>query len=96
MNESDMERLALSEGETVDLVGRAGDGIERIVRGFRATVFDVPRGSCAGYLSRMQSFASSLAHAERSHVPAAKSIPVEIRKSYVGQTGGTATLASGH
>jgi hypothetical protein len=36
MNENDMVRLELAEGETVDLIGKAGDGIERAVRGFRA------------------------------------------------------------
>ena len=45
MNENDMVRLEIAEGETVDLIGKAGDGIERAVRGFRAVRYDVPPGS---------------------------------------------------
>ena len=36
MNEYDMVRLEIAEGQSVDLIGTAGDGIERAVRGFRA------------------------------------------------------------
>ena len=36
----------IAEGDTVDLIGKSGDGIERAVRGLR---YDVPPGSCAGY-----------------------------------------------
>ena len=49
MHETDMRSLGIADGEIVDLVGDAGDGIERQVLGFRATRYDVPRGSCAGY-----------------------------------------------
>jgi anaerobic selenocysteine-containing dehydrogenase len=81
MNEWDMQRLAISDGESVDLVGEAGDGITRLVQGFRATRFDVPRGSCAGYYPECNPLLPLWHHAARSHVPAAKSIPVRIRKS---------------
>jgi molybdopterin-dependent oxidoreductase alpha subunit len=80
MNESDMIRLEIADGETVDLIGKAGDGLERAVCGFRAVRYDVPAGSCAGYYPECTPLLPLWHHAERSHVPAAKSIPVKVRK----------------
>jgi molybdopterin-dependent oxidoreductase alpha subunit len=81
MNEDDMERLDISDGEMVDLVGEAGDGIERLVRGFRATRYNIPPGSCVGYYPECNPLLPLWHHAERSHVPAAKSIPVRLQKN---------------
>jgi molybdopterin-dependent oxidoreductase alpha subunit len=81
MHDTDMQRLRISDGEIVDLIGEAGDGIDRIVLGFRATRYDVPRGSCAGYYPECNPLLPLWHHAKRSHVPAAKSIPVRIRKT---------------
>jgi molybdopterin-dependent oxidoreductase alpha subunit len=81
MHDDDMARLSISDGEIVDLIGEASDGIERLVRGFRATRYDVPPGSCAGYYPECNPLLPLWHHAERSHVPAAKSIPVRIRKT---------------
>ena len=64
----------------MDLIGKSGDGIERAVRGFRAVRYDVPPGSCAGYYPECNPLLPLWHHAERSHVPAAKSIPIKIRK----------------
>jgi molybdopterin-dependent oxidoreductase alpha subunit len=83
MHETDMRRLSISDGEIVDLIGEAGDGIERLVRGFRATRYDVPPGNCAGYYPECNPLLPLWHHASRSHVPAAKSIPVRIRHSDV-------------
>lgn len=80
MHEADMRSLGIADGEVVDLVGDAGDGVERQVLGFRATRYDVPRGSCAGYYPECNPLLPLWHHALRSHVPAAKSIPVRIRK----------------
>ena len=70
----------IAEGDTVDLIGKSGDGIERAVRGFRAVRYDVPPGSCAGYYPECNPLLPLWHHAERSHVPAGKSIPINIRK----------------
>ena len=80
MHEADMRRLGILDGEIVDLVGEAGDGVERLVVGFRATRYDVPRGNCAGYYPECNPLLPLWHHAKRSHVPAAKSIPVRIQK----------------
>jgi molybdopterin-dependent oxidoreductase alpha subunit len=85
MHDADMRRLGISDGEIVDLIGEAGDGIERMVPGLRATRYDVPRGSCAGYYPECNPLLPLWHHAKRSHVPAAKSIPVHIRKTRMSQ-----------
>jgi molybdopterin-dependent oxidoreductase alpha subunit len=81
LHDDDMTRLSISDGDVVDLIGEAGDGIERLVRGLRATRYDVPSGSCAGYYPECNPLLPLWHHAERSHVPAAKSIPVRIQKT---------------
>jgi molybdopterin-dependent oxidoreductase alpha subunit len=80
MHEADMRSLGIADGEIVDIIGDAGDGVERQVLGFRATRYDVPHGSCAGYYPECNPLLPLWHHAARSHVPAAKSIPVRIRK----------------
>ena len=80
MHEADMRSLGIADGEIVDIIGDAGDGVERQVLGFRATRYDVPHGSCAGYYAECHPLLPLWHHATRSHVPAAKSIPVRIRK----------------
>jgi anaerobic selenocysteine-containing dehydrogenase len=80
MHEADMQSLGIADGEIVDLVGDAGDGVKRQVLGFRPTRYDVPRGSCAGYYPECNPLLPLWHHALRSHVPAAKSIPIRIRK----------------
>ena len=72
--------LGIADGEIVDIIGDAGDGVERQVLGFRATRYDVPHGSCAGYYPECNPLLPFWHHAARSHVPAAKSIPVRIRR----------------
>ena len=80
MHEADMRSLGIADGEIVDIIGDAGDGVERQVLGFRATRYDVPHGSCAGYHPECDPLLPLWHHATRSHVPAAKSVPVRIRK----------------
>ena len=62
----------------MDVIGDAGDGVERSVRGMRATAYDVPKGACAGYFPECNPLLPLWHHAEGSKVPAAKSIPVRV------------------
>lgn len=80
MNRADMVHLSIGDGAEVDLIGEAGDGVSRAVRGLRATAYDVPRGSCAGYYPECNPLLPLWHHAEGSKVPAAKSIPVRVEK----------------
>jgi len=50
------------------------------VRGLRVVAYNVPQGSCAGYYPECNPLLPLWHHAEGSHVPAAKSIPVRVHK----------------
>jgi len=79
MNRRDIERLGLRDAQTVDLVGATDDGVERRVAGFRVVAYDVPEGCIGGYYPECNPLIALWHHAERSKVPAAKSVPVRIR-----------------
>lgn len=81
MNIDDMQRLDLREGDAVSVATQADDRIRREVHGFRATTFDVPRGCCAGYYPECNPLIPWWHHAEGSHTPAAKSIPVRVLRT---------------
>jgi hypothetical protein len=87
MHEADMRRLGILDGEIVDLVGESGDGVERLVVGFRATRYDVPRGNCVGYYPECNPPLPLWHHAKRSMClrlnqfqSGSKSVPVNLYK----------------
>jgi molybdopterin-dependent oxidoreductase alpha subunit len=80
MNKADIEEHGLKDGDEIDLLGAAGDAVPRAVRGLRVVTYDMPRGSCAGYYPECNPLLPLWHHAEGSHVPAAKSIPVRVQK----------------
>jgi anaerobic selenocysteine-containing dehydrogenase len=86
MNKEDMADRQIDDGVDIDLVSAAGDNIERVVRGLQVVTYDVPRGSCAGYYPECNPLLPLWHHADRSKVPAAKSIPVRIRKRQEAST----------
>lgn len=77
----DMERLGLKEGQIIGLATVADDGVTREVKGLRATRYDIPAGCCASYYPECNPLIPLWHHADRSHVPAAKAIPVRVLKS---------------
>ncbi|MGX8008957.1 FdhF/YdeP family oxidoreductase [Mesorhizobium sp. ORM8.1] len=78
MNERDIARFGLSEGDEVDLETAADDGVERRVRGLRVTPYSIPSGNCAGYYPELNPLIPLWHRAEKAHVPAAKSVPVRL------------------
>ena len=80
MNKDDMAERGLAEGQEVDLLGAAGDNVQRIVRRLRVVAYDVPRGCCVGYYPECNPLLPLWHFAEGSKVPAAKSIPVRIAR----------------
>ena len=80
MAEADMQRLGLVEGEQVELVADYDDGVERAVGGLRVTRASLPAGCIAGYYPECNPLLASSHHAVDAHVPAAKSIPVRVRR----------------
>ena len=77
----DTRRLGLNEGDTVALTTAADDGELRQVVGLRVTHYDIPVGCAAGYYPGCNPLLPLAHYAEESKVPAAKSIPVRLRKA---------------
>jgi anaerobic selenocysteine-containing dehydrogenase len=80
MNRNDIVRLNLEEGGMVVLTTAVDDGIVRQVAGLRVTPYDIPEGCCASYYPECNPLLPVWHHADRSKVPAAKSIPVRIAR----------------
>ena len=81
MNQHDIARLQLEDGETIDLATEAGDGYAREVKGLRVVKYDIPEGNCAGYYPELNVLIPLWHHDEQAKVPAAKSIPVRVAKA---------------
>jgi molybdopterin-dependent oxidoreductase alpha subunit len=75
---NDMVRLGLAEGQSVTLRTEADDGLERRVSGLRVVPYDLPDGCIAAYYPECNRLIPLWHHAERSKVPAAKSVPVRV------------------
>lgn len=83
MCESDMVRLGVQEGDMLTLQSAArqqGAGPAREVHNLRATRYNLPPGCCAGYYPECNPVIPLAHHADKSKVPAAKSVPVRVRK----------------
>ena len=78
LNGEDMARFGIADGSTVALETVADDGVPRRLGGLRAIKYDMPKGSCGGYYPECNVLIPVYQHAEKSHVPAAKSVPVRI------------------
>jgi molybdopterin-dependent oxidoreductase alpha subunit len=81
MNERDMARLALAPKQRVSLITVADDGVHREVENLQVIPFDIPEGALAAYYPECNPLLPLWHHAEESHVPAAKTIPVKIRRA---------------
>ncbi len=77
MNARDMARLAIQEGQRVTLTTAGGKGLREVV-GLCALAFDIPEGCAAGYYPECNPLLAIEHHAARSHVPAAKYIPIRV------------------
>jgi molybdopterin-dependent oxidoreductase alpha subunit len=78
MHAEDMAEAGLSEGQIVALESDAQDGRQRRRDGLIVTPYDIPRGCLGAYYPEANVLMPVEHHAEQSHVPAAKSVPVRI------------------
>lgn len=78
INADDMAEAGIAEGEIVALESDAGDGRRRRRDGMIATPYAIPRGCLGAYYPECNLLMPLEHHAEESHVPAAKSVPVRI------------------
>ena len=78
LNEKDMLRFGIKDGDTIGLSSASDDGVTRTLGGLRAVRYDMPEGSCGGYYPECNVLIPLWQYAEKSQVPAAKSVPVRI------------------
>ena len=83
MNENDIVRLELREGEIVSLCTAIGDDTYRRVHGFIVHAYNIPQGCVGGYYPECNPLIPLWHHAKGSFVPASKGIPVFIEKTSV-------------
>ena len=81
MNQQDIDRLGLADGAVVSVTTAVEDGVVRTVEGLRVTAYDIPAGCCGGYYPECNPLIPLWHHAERSKVPAFKSIPIRFAKT---------------
>jgi molybdopterin-dependent oxidoreductase alpha subunit len=82
MNPTDIKRLGLEVGDLVSAftVAHDQDQVHRSVEGLRVTEYDIPAGCAAGYYPECNPLIPLWHHAEGSLVPAAKSIPILLKR----------------
>ncbi|WP_341208729.1 FdhF/YdeP family oxidoreductase [uncultured Sphingomonas sp.] len=78
MNRADIARAGLSAGQKVTLATDAEDNHDRRVGDLIVVEYDVPDGCIAAYYPECNPLIPLSHHAEESHVPAAKSVPVRV------------------
>jgi molybdopterin-dependent oxidoreductase alpha subunit len=78
MNANDIARDGLKEGQIVALESDAQDGKSRRREGLIVMPYSIPEGCLGAYYPECNVLMSVEHHAEESHVPAAKTVPVRI------------------
>lgn len=92
LNQFEMDKRGVADGDRVDLVTVSTDGIERRVRNFRVVGYSFPNGCCAAYYPETNPLVPLYAHDPLSFTPSSKGIPVRIERA----TAGTADDDSSH
>jgi molybdopterin-dependent oxidoreductase alpha subunit len=83
LNEQELKRRGLADGDRVDLVTLSTDGMERSVRNFRVVGYSFPNGCCAAYYPETNPLVPLYAHDPMSFTPSSKGIPVRLVRSMV-------------
>ncbi|WP_454620737.1 FdhF/YdeP family oxidoreductase [Bradyrhizobium cenepequi] len=81
LNELEMKKRGLADGDRVDLVTLSTDGMERSVHNFRVVGYSFPNGCCAAYYPETNPLVPLYAHDPLSFTPSSKGIPVRIVRS---------------
>ncbi|MEB0076579.1 FdhF/YdeP family oxidoreductase [Pseudomonas sp. CCI3.2] len=81
MNRNDVVRLGFIAGDWVMLTTAVELEVIREVGPMQIVAYDIPEGCTAGYYPECNPLVPLWHHAERSKVPAAKSVPITLRKT---------------
>ncbi|KQS77228.1 formate dehydrogenase [Rhizobium sp. Leaf384] len=78
LNKKEMAKIGARAGEKIALETVADDSVARRIDGLQIVPYDIPDGCCGAYYPECNVLIPLWQHAERSKVPAAKSVPVRI------------------
>ena len=81
LNEYEMKKRGLADGDRVDLITESTDGVERIVRNFRVVGYSFPSGCCAAYYPEANPLVPLYAYDPLSFTPSFKGIPIRLVRS---------------
>lgn len=84
LNEYEMKKRGLEDGDRVDLITESTDGVERVVRNFRVVRYSFPTGCCAAYYPETNPLVPLYARDPMSFTPSYKGVPVRIVRSAAG------------
>ncbi len=84
LNRSDIVRFGLAAGDWVTVRTAIEPEVLREVGPLQIIAYDIPAGCAAAYYPECNALVPLWHHAERSKVPAAKSVPVTVRKVQPG------------
>jgi anaerobic selenocysteine-containing dehydrogenase len=89
LNEYEMKKRALADGDRVDLITESTDGVERIVRNFRVVGYFFPAGCCAAYYPESNPLVPLYARDPLSFTPSYKGIPIRLARSAASGAAGS-------
>ena len=78
MNPDDMRDRGLGEFDLVDITSYSKDGSSRVVYGYRAVRYEIPRGCAAGYMPELNVLCGIADYSTQSGQPVTKHLEVEI------------------
>ena len=79
MNEKDIERRGLKDGDSVDLVNNF-DGIERTANNFIVIKYPIPEGCTATYFPETNVLVPLTSVADKSNTPTSKYVIIKVKK----------------
>jgi len=80
LNEAEMLKRNLVQGDRVDVLTLAADGIKRVVRSLAIVRYNIPDGSCAAYYPEANPLIPLYLYDRQSGTPAAKAVPVVVKR----------------
>jgi molybdopterin-dependent oxidoreductase alpha subunit len=81
MNTHDITRLGFAAGDWIKVTTAVETNVPRTVGPLQVLPYDIPPGCCAGYYPECNPLVPLWHYAEKSKVPAAKSIPVTLMRA---------------
>ena len=81
MNEADIAKLRLADGDAVDLTTALRGAHRRSVKGLRVVAYGIPEGCCGAYFPEVNPLFPLDHHDSKAKTPAYKALPVRITRA---------------